>query len=61
MRQAPDVIVIGEIRDTDSMEHAIAFAESGHLCLATLHSNNADQAWTGLLTSFQKNAVISYC
>jgi len=44
LRQAPDVIVIGEIRDTDSMEHAIAFAESGHLCLATLHSNNADQA-----------------
>lgn len=44
MRQAPDVIVIGEIRDTESMEHAIAFAESGHLCLATLHSNNADQA-----------------
>ena len=61
MRQAPNVIVIGEIRDTDSMEHAIAFAESGHLCLTTLHSNNADQALTGLLTSFQKNAVISYC
>lgn len=60
MRQAPDVIVIGEIRDTDSMEHAIAFAESGHLCLATLHSNNADQALTGLSTFFRKNAGISY-
>lgn len=52
MRQAPDVIVIGEIRDTDSMEHAIAFAESGHLCLATLHSNNADQALDQIINFF---------
>lgn len=52
MRQAPDVIVIGEIRDTDSMEHAIAFAESGHLCLATLHSNNADQALDRIINFF---------
>lgn len=52
MRQAPDVIVIGEIRDTDSMEHAIAFAESGHLCLATLHSNNADQALDRIVNFF---------
>lgn len=52
MRQAPDVIVIGEIRDTDSMEHAIAFAESGHLCLATLYSNNADQALDRIINFF---------
>ncbi|MFV5312746.1 PilT/PilU family type 4a pilus ATPase [Acinetobacter schindleri] len=52
MRQAPDMIVIGEIRDTDSMEHAIAFAESGHLCLATLHSNNADQALDRIINFF---------
>lgn len=52
MRQAPDVIVIGEIRDTDSMEHAIAFAESGHLCLAKLHSNNADQALDRIINFF---------
>ena len=52
MRQAPDVIVIGEIRDTDSMEHAIAFAESGHLCLTTLHSNNADQALDRIINFF---------
>ncbi len=52
MRQAPDVIVNGEIRDTDSMEHAIAFAESGHLCLATLHSNNADQALDRIINFF---------
>ncbi|HBK55315.1 MAG TPA: type IV pili twitching motility protein PilT, partial [Xanthomonadales bacterium] len=43
MREAPDVILIGEIRDEDTMASAIAFAETGHLCLATLHSNNADQ------------------
>ncbi len=52
MRQAPNVIVIGEIRDTDSMEHAIAFAESGHLCLTTLHSNNADQALDRIINFF---------
>ena len=44
LRQAPDVILIGEIRDTDTMEAAITFAETGHLCLGTLHSNNANQA-----------------
>jgi twitching motility protein PilU len=42
LRQAPDVILIGEIRDTETMEHAIAFAETGHLCLGTLHSNSAN-------------------
>ncbi len=43
LRQAPDVILIGEIRDTETMEHAIAFAETGHLCLGTLHANSASQ------------------
>src|SRR6267378_104029 len=44
LRQAPDVILIGEIRDMEVMEHAIAFAETGHLCLGTLHANNSNQA-----------------
>ena len=44
LRQAPDVILIGEIRTRETMEHAITFAETGHLCLATLHANNANQA-----------------
>ena len=43
LRQALDVMLIGEIRDTETMEHAIAFAETGHLCLGTLHANNANQ------------------
>jgi twitching motility protein PilU len=43
LRQAPDVILIGEIRDTETMEHAITFAETGHLCMGTLHANNANQ------------------
>merc|ERR1712000_452663 len=44
LRQAPDVIMIGEVRSAETMEHAITFAETGHLCLATLHANNANQA-----------------
>ena len=52
LRQAPDVILIGEIRDADSMEHAIAFAETGHLCLGTLHSNNASQAMDRIMNFF---------
>ena len=44
LRQAPDVILIGEIRDRETMEHALAFAETGHLCISTLHANNANQA-----------------
>ena len=44
LRQAPDVILIGEIRDRETMEHAISFAETGHLCISTLHANNANQA-----------------
>ena len=43
LRQAPDVILMGEIRDRETMEHAIVFSETGHLCLATLHANNANQ------------------
>ena len=52
LRQAPDVILIGEVRDTETMEAAISFAETGHLCLATLHSNNANQAIERILNFF---------
>ena len=52
LRQAPDVILVGEIRDAETMEAAIAFAETGHLCLATLHSNNADQTMERILNFF---------
>lgn len=52
LRQAPDVILIGEIRDTDTMEAAITFAETGHLCLGTLHSNNANQAVERIMNFF---------
>lgn len=52
MRQGPDVILIGEIRDRESMEHALAFAESGHLTLATLHANNANQALDRIINFF---------
>ena len=52
LRQAPTVILIGEIRDEETMEHAITFAETGHLCLATLHSNNANQAMERVINFF---------
>lgn len=52
MRQAPDVILIGEIRDRETMEHAIAFAETGHLCISTLHANNANQALDRIINFF---------
>lgn len=52
LRQAPDVILIGEIRDATTMEYAIAFAETGHLCLSTLHANNSDQAFDRILNFF---------
>ena len=52
LRQAPDVILIGEIRDTSTMEAAITFAETGHLCLATLHSNNSNQAIERIMNFF---------
>jgi len=52
MRQAPDVILMGEIRDRESMEHALAFSETGHLCLATLHANSANQAMDRIINFF---------
>jgi twitching motility protein PilU len=52
LRQAPDVILIGEVRDRETMEHAIAFAETGHLCLATLHANSANQALDRVINFF---------
>jgi twitching motility protein PilU len=52
LRQAPTVILIGEIRDEETMEHAINFAETGHLCLATLHSNSANQAMERIINFF---------
>jgi twitching motility protein PilU len=55
LRQAPDVILIGEIRSRDTMDHAIAFAETGHLCLATLHANNANQAMDRIINFFPED------
>ena len=52
LRQAPDVILIGEIRDRETMEHAIAFAETGHLCMGTLHANSANQALDRVINFF---------
>ena len=52
LRQAPDVIMIGEVRTRETMEHAIAFAETGHLCLCTLHANNANQALDRIIHFF---------
>ena len=52
LRQGPDVILIGEIRDRETMEHALSFAESGHLTLATLHANNANQALDRIINFF---------
>lgn len=52
LRQAPDVILIGEIRHMETMEHALAFAETGHLCLSTLHANNANQAMDRIINFF---------
>jgi len=52
LRQAPDVILMGEIRDRDTMEHAVAFAETGHLCISTLHANSANQALDRIINFF---------
>jgi twitching motility protein PilU len=52
LRQAPDVILIGEIRDTETMQAALTFAETGHLCLATLHANNANQTMERIINFF---------
>ena len=56
MRQAPDVILIGEVRDMESMKQAMAYAETGHLCLATLHANNANQALERVISFFPTEA-----
>lgn len=55
LRQAPDVILIGEIRTRETMEHAITFSETGHLCLATLHANNANQALDRIINFFPED------
>ncbi len=52
LRQAPDVILIGEVRDRETMEHALSFAETGHLCISTLHANNANQALDRIINFF---------
>ena len=57
LRQAPDVIMIGEIRDRETMEHAIAFSETGHLCISTLHANNANQALDRIINFFPKDRL----
>jgi twitching motility protein PilU len=54
LRQAPDVIMIGEIRDQDTMHYAMAYAETGHLCLSTIHANNANQALDRILSFFPR-------
>jgi len=56
LREAPDVILIGEIRDAATMQHAISYAETGHLCLATLHANNANQAIDRIINFFPDSA-----
>ena len=56
MREAPDVIMIGEIRDRETMQHAMAYAETGHLCLSTLHANNANQAIQRVLNFYPETA-----
>jgi twitching motility protein PilU len=55
LRQAPDVIMIGEIRDRDTMEYAVQFAETGHLCLATMHANSANQALDRAINFFPED------
>jgi len=55
LRQAPDVIMIGEIRDRETMEHAVAFAETGHLCVATLHANSSNQALDRIINFFPED------
>ena len=55
LRQAPDVIMIGEVRTREGMDHAIAFAETGHLCLCTLHANNANQAMDRIINFFPED------
>jgi twitching motility protein PilU len=56
MREAPDLILVGEIRDRDTMQHTISYAETGHLCLSTLHANNANQTLDRILNFFPETA-----
>src|SRR3569833_2026704 len=56
MREAPDVIVIGEIRDRETAQHAIAYAETGHLCISTLHANNANESLERIINFFPSDA-----
>ncbi len=56
LREAPDVILIGEIRDRETMKHALSYAETGHLCLSTLHANNANQAMERIINFFPEDA-----
>ncbi len=56
LRQAPDVIVVGEVRDRETMEHVIEFAETGHLCLMTLHANNSNQALERIINFFPESS-----
>ncbi len=56
LREAPDVILIGEIRDRQTMQHALAYAETGHLCISTLHANNANQALERIVNFFPETA-----
>ena len=56
MREAPDVIMIGEIRDRETMQHAMAYAETGHLCVSTLHANNANQVMQRIMNFFPETA-----
>ena len=59
LRQAPDVILIGEVRDRDGMDHAIAFAETGHLVMCTLHANSTNQALDRIINFFLKSGARS--
>ncbi|ATX82199.1 twitching motility protein PilU [Mariprofundus ferrinatatus] len=61
LRQAPDVILIGEIRDRETMEHALEFSETGHLCMATLHANNANQALERIINFFPEEMHPQVC
>jgi twitching motility protein PilU len=56
MREAPDVIAIGEIRDRETMQHAIAYSDTGHLCISTLHANNSNQAIERIINFFPEDA-----
>ena len=61
LRQAPDVILIGEIRDRETMSAAIAYAQSGHLCLATMHANNSYQALNRILSLLPGRSAAHAC